>query len=97
MLGGTTVHLGQSTSEHTRHRDDEKPPMTYINSVYLAVHKLVLRRRALQPVLGERHRVARVVDVDEDLHRHVRLDFPGQALEPGQIPDHVVTARAPVT
>ena len=35
---------------------------------YLPVHKLIFRRRSLQPIFCEQHWIFSVVDVQEDLH-----------------------------
>lgn len=46
-----------------------------LNRRYFPVHKLVFRRRSLQSILREQHRILGVVNVQEDLHWDHCLNF----------------------
>jgi len=57
---------------------------------YLPVHKLVFRRRSLQPIFREQHGIFGVVDVQEDLHRDHCLDVLRTVIQRGKVIHHLV-------
>jgi hypothetical protein len=49
---------------------------THLERLDFTIHKLILRRRTLQPLASEVHWVARGVNVGEHLKRHRRAQVP---------------------
>ena len=64
-----------------------------LNRRYFPVHKLVFRRRSLQSILREQHRILGVVDVQEDLHWDHCLNFLRAVIQCGEVVHHLVPRR----
>ena len=57
----------------------------------LAVEKLIFRRRTFEPLLGQQHGVARVVDVSEDLHWDHRVVVARHFVDRGKMRDDLIS------
>ena len=60
----------------------------------LRVHELVLRSCAFNAILRDLHRIARVVDVGEHLHRDHRPDITRELVKVRQVLNDVVDTRS---
>ena len=63
---------------------------TYGEGGDLAVHELILGRRTLEPIPGQLQRVARAVDVSEDLDRYPRCRVRGDLVDRSYMMYHLV-------
>lgn len=62
---------------------------TYLDSLYLPIHKLILRRGTFESLSCEVHRVPRVVNLLQHLHGNHRLHMVRQLVNVREMVNHV--------